>query len=293
MSTVFVTMVYNDDMFLDIWVRHYSRYTDRANLHVITHGEQPKAHLVAPGCTFLECPRDPRNPRLDQDRFAFINEYCSALTNSHERVIYNDVDEIVVLDPKLGEDLVGYIEAIPKSIGVITPLGLEVIHRPDIENDYDYSLPLFSQRRFVRINGWYTKPCIINVPVIWGPDGHGASHPELFLDDNLFVFHLKWFDKTFHVNRHKDRLKLRFKDEAGQEVVVGAGSWSWSELTYKIITNSLLRTLVVKGDTVFDFSASRKRIRDSFKSQGNGRYKIDWFVEGNLHTLPERFVGLI
>lgn len=293
MATAFVTMVYNDDVFLDIWARYYSRYTDRSNLHVITHGPQPNAMKIAAGCTFLEAPRDPRNPRLDQDRFSFINAYCSKLTETHDRVIYNDVDEIVVLDPDIGTDLVGYIEAIPSQIGVITPLGLEIVHRPDIENDFDFDRPLFNQRRYVRVNGWYTKPCIINVPIIWGPDGHGSSHPNLHVDDNLFVFHLKWFDRTFHVNRHKERLTYRFKDEAGDEVIIGAGSWSWSALTYKIVTNSMFRMTFDQNDKGFDFTAQRARIRKSFTGNDKGMHKIDWFVEGDMRELPERFVGLI
>ena len=293
MTTIFVTMVYNDDVFLAIWVRHYSRYTDRANLHVITHGPQPNAMKVAPGCTFLECPRDPRNPRLDQDRFAFINEYCAGLTKTCDRGMYNDVDEIVVLDPAAGGDLVGYIEAVPKNIGVITPLGLEIIHRPDLENDFDFSRPVFTQRRYVRVNGWYTKPCITNVPIIWGPDGHGSSHPSIYLDDNLYLFHLKWFDRTFHLNRHKQRLDLRFQGDDGKEVIIGAGSWSWSAVTYKVITNSLLRMSVDRKGLGFNFQAHRDRLRNSFVGNSKGMYKIDWFADGDLRELPERFVGVI
>lgn len=293
MSTVFVTMVYNDDIFLDIWVRYYARLTDLRNLHVITHGPQPNAHVLAEGCKIIEIERDPKNPRLDQDRFAFINEYCSSLTKEHDRVIYNDVDEIVVLDPECGRDLVGYIESIPAHVRVVTPLGLEILHRPDLESDYDYSRGMFDQRRFVRMNGWYTKPCITNTDIVWGPDGHGSSHPEMALDDNLYLFHLKWFDHAFHIKRHLDRLKLRFKDENGEEVIVGAGSWSWSERTYQLVTNSFLRTSIDKNDLGFDFSIQRDRIRTSFKGNEKGMYKIDWFVDGDLRVLPERFIGLV
>lgn len=293
MSTIFCTMTYNDDVFLDIWVRHYSRYTDRTNLHVITHGPQPQAHVTAAGCTMVELDRDPRNPRLDQDRFAFINEYCAGMTKTHDRVIYNDVDEIIVLDPAHGDDLVGYIEALPASVGVITPLGLEIIHRPDLESDYDHSRGMFAQRKYVRVNGWYTKPCITNVPVVWGPDGHGSSHPALHLDDRLYVFHLKWFDERFHVRRHQDRLKFRFKDDEGKEVIIGAGSWGWSEQTYRLVTNSFLRCTVDKGRQGFDFTPHRSRINGSFVGNDRGMYKIDWFVDGDLRILPERFVGMI
>jgi hypothetical protein len=294
MSTIFVTMVYNDPIFLDIWVRYYSKHTDRANLHIITHGPgQDYAHEMGEGCKILECPRDPLNPRLDQDRFAFINEYCSELVKSHDRVIYNDVDEIVVLDPDYDGNLVEYIEAIDPAVRVITPLGLEIVHRKYLENDYDYSRALFTQRRFIRMNGWYTKPCITNTEITWGPDGHGCSHDELYLDDNLYLFHLKWFDDQFHIQRHKERLELRFKDEDGEEVIVGAGSWSWSEMTYQLVTNSFLRHGDDKHKKGFDFSRHRDRVVNSFQGNEKGMYKIDWFVDGDFRLLPERFVGVI
>lgn len=297
MSTIFVTMVYNDAVFLDFWVRHYEQHTGRENLHVITHGpDQDYVHEIAAGCTILECPRDPKNPRLDQDRFVFINQYCSEMTQVHDRVIYNDVDEIVVLDPDLGTDLVSYIEAKPATDEVITPLGLELMHSKFLENDFDYSRGLFAQRKYIRVNGWYTKPCITSVPIDWGPDGHGADHPKLYLDDNLYLFHLKWFDEQFHIARHQDRLKQRFEDEDGNEVIVGAGSWSWSEQTYKIVTNSFLRAQIDPRDQGFDFSRQRDRIVSSFQGfekRHGTYYKIDWFVDGEWRVLPERFIGML
>lgn len=293
MSIAFVTMVYNDAFFLDIWLRHYLKYTAPENLYVITHGPQPYAHDMARGCNVIEIARDPRNPRLDQDRFAWLSAFCAELTASHDRVIWNDVDEIIVLDPAYGSDLTGYILSIPRQHQVITPLGLEIVHRVDLESDYDNARPMFAQRKFVRFNGWYTKPNTTSVPLIWGPDGHGASHDQIYLDDNLYTFHLKWFDQNFHINRHRDRLKLRFTDDDGKEVIVGAGSWSWSEATYLVVANSFLRMPILPPERSFDFSRQRQRVLSSFTEGKTGMYRISWSVDGTLHHLPDRFVGLI
>ncbi|RCW88293.1 hypothetical protein [Paracoccus lutimaris] len=293
MSIAFVTMVYNDEFFLDVWLRHYLKYTAPENLYVITHGPQPYAHEMARGCNVIEIDRDPRNPRLDQDRFAHLSKFCSELTASYDRVIWNDVDEIILLDPKYGSDLIGYMESIPRQQQVITPLGLEIVHRADLESDYDYGREMFAQRRYVRFNGWYTKPNITGIPIIWGPDGHGSSHDQIHLDDRLYTFHLKWFDQSFHINRHRDRLKLRFNDDDGNEVIVGAGSWAWSESTYLIISNSFLRMNVLPPRRSFDFGPQRELVRSSFRGGSNGMYRISWSVDGTLHHLPERFVGMI
>ncbi|MDN3711654.1 hypothetical protein QWZ10_07110 [Paracoccus cavernae] len=293
MSIAFVTMVYNDAFFLEIWLRHYLKYTQPEHIYVVTHGPQPYAHEMAKGCNIIEIERDPRNPRLDQDRFVYLSQFCSELTASYDRVIWNDVDEIVMLDPLMGSDLTGYIDAIPKKQKVVTPLGLEVIHRTDLESDYDYARGMFAQRRFLRCNGWYTKPNITSVPIVWGPDGHGSSHNKIHLDPHLYTFHLKWFDYNFHRNRHRERLKFRFDDEAGNEVIIGAGSWSWSEATYVIVSNSFLRMRIKSDEGAFDFSHLRERILASFVGGANGKYRISWFADGTLHPLPERFIGLI
>lgn len=293
MATAFVTMVYNDQFFLDIWLRYYLKHTTPENLYIVTHGPQPYAHDMAPNSNIVEIERDPRNPRLDQDRLAFLSKFCSELTDRYDRVIMNDVDEIVVLDPAHGGELVDYIESVPRQHEVISPLGLEIVHRIDHENDYDYARNMFDQRQFVRMNGWYTKPNITSTKIVWGPDGHGSSYDRLFLDDNLYTFHLKWFDQLFHIKRHQDRLKLRFEDDEGQEVIVGAGSWSWSEQTYRIVSNSFLRHKIEDSAAAFDFSRQRKRVRDSFREGARGMYKIDWFVDGTLHLLPERFIGTV
>lgn len=293
MSVAFVTMVYNDHFFLELWLNHYKKFTPLEDIHIVMHGPQPYVHEMAAGCTIVECERDPRNPRLDQDRLAFMSDYCSSLTEKYDRVIFNDVDEVIVLDPNAGSNLVDYISSIPDEHKVVTPLGLEIIHRSDVESDYDYSRPMFGQRQYVRMNGWYTKPNIISVPVIWGPDGHGSSHDEIYLDENLFTFHLKWFDQSYHLKRHEERLGFRFKDENGDEVIIGAGSWSWSAQMYRLVTNGFLRFNMHGIDEDFKFERQRSRVRESFTAGAPGLYKINWFAEGDLYALPERFIGMI
>ncbi len=291
MSVAFVTMVYNDEVFLDFWLRYYDKHTSRENMHVITHGPHKTAHEVAKGCVITECPRDPNDPSMERGRFQYIVDYCSALTESYDRVIYNDVDELIVLDPEYGDDLVSYLENIPEEHTVVTPVGVEIIHRPDLEADYDHSRPLLSQRKFSRLNAWFCKPCITNAPIIWGPDGHGCSHPKQFIDPGLYLFHLKWFDRKFHTDRYYDRQKMRFLGPDGKPVVIGVGSWSWSALNYRIVTNQFLSFPIISGEDAFDFTPHKKRLNDSYA--GEGMYKSSFFVEQRLRVIPERFVGTI
>lgn len=293
MSIAYVTMVYNDKFFLELWLGYYRKFTSSKNIYIVTHGPQPYVHDIAGDCNIVEIERDPRNPRLDQDRMSFLSTFCSELTEKHSRVVMNDVDEIIALDPDVAWDLDAYISNIPSSVKVISPLGLEVIHRFDIESDYDYSRKMFDQRQFVRMNGWYTKPNITSVPIVWGPDGHGCSYDTLYVDDNLYTFHLKWFDQNTHVRRHEERLGFRFNDKDGNEVIIGAGSWGWSAQAYRIVTNSFLKFPIFSEKESFDFTAQRERVRSSFQEAKPGMYKIHWFVEHKLHTLPDRFIGMV
>lgn len=293
MSLAFVTMVYQDEFFLKLWIDYYLQFVERKDLHVICHGPQPYAEEIAEGCNIAVCDRDPTDGQMDRDRFAFVSSYCSALVGSNRRVIYNDVDEVIVLDPDHGDHLAEFLLGIDASIRVVSPLGLEIIHRTDLEGDYDYDRKMLSQRKYIRMSGHYTKPNITNKELRFGPDGHGCSHDRLCLDERLLTFHLKWFDALFHLRRFRDRLDMRAIRDDGTPINVGSGSWGWSETTYRLATNQFLAMPIVPPEQNFDFSDLKMKAIGSFRDRGDGQHRIGWFKDNRLHVLPERFVGLV
>lgn len=293
MSVAFVTMVYDDAFFLRKWVEYYAARTARRNLYVITHGPQDYAHEIAEGCNVIEVNRRAAYRSMDQDRFQLVNHLCSGLNHMFDWVVYNDVDELIVLDPEKGDDLIGYIEGLHPGRPVVSLLGLELIHRVDMEPDFDSRRGILAQRQFVRLNAWYCKPCLTSIPLVWGPDGHGSQHDRYTLSEDLFLFHLKWFDQDFHIRRHEDRIAMRGEGVApGEEVVIGAGSWGWSKFEYQRICNDFLSYSIEKRGKGLDFDAQRQRLRNSFTRGNTGFYTTDWFAEGDLRVLPERFSGL-
>lgn len=292
MSVAFVTMVYDDAFFLDLWVRYYSRFTERRNLYVITHGPQDYAQDIAAGCNIIEVNRRAPYRSMDQDRFQLVNHLCSGLNYMFDWVVYNDVDELLVLDPAVGDDLIAYIEGISPHTKVVSPLGVEVLHRVDLESDYDPSRAMLAQRKYMRVNAWYCKPCLTQIPLQWGPDGHGSEHGTYTLSEDLYLFHLKWFDQQFHIDRHQDRLNMRGTNEDGSALVFGAGSWGWSKFEYQRISNDYLRFTIEKKGKGFDFTQERERLKRSYVQGKTGFYSTDWFVDGDLRILPDRFVGL-
>ena len=292
MTTAVVTMVYDDEFFLDIWVKYYEQFTERKNLFILTHGHQDYAARIAEGCNIIELNRRELYEGMDGDRFKCVNHFCGALSHMFDRVIYNDVDELIVLDPDKGDNPITHIESIDPKIEVITAFGLEIIHRIDLEDDYDPRRQILSQRQYVRASGWYSKPCITNRYTRWRPDGHGSDCPVQYIDDDLYLFHLKWFDRNIHVDRYLDRVAMRRVDEKGKEIIIGGGSWTVSQYHYLRNTNSMLRFTIDKNNNGWDFSHRRNTLRRTYRHGGKDRYTSSFFVEGDLRIIPERFVGL-
>ena len=58
------------------------------------------------------------------------------------------------------------------------------------------------------------KPLLIREPVTWSPGSHSASAPVAFGD--LYVFHLRWFDRAIGVRRlHRQRAMEWARLDAG------------------------------------------------------------------------------
>lgn len=77
----------------------------------------------------------------------------------------------------------------------------------------------------------------------------------------------------------------------GKPVVIGVGSWSWSEATYKIITNGYLNVPIETGDEAFGSGPQKARLNGSYA--GEGLCKSSFFKEDQLREIPERFIAII
>lgn len=96
-----VTMVYNEPVFLPLWLRHYTVQAEPRHCYVIDHGSSDGStapEQLPPGLNLV---RIPRSPQDDSRRCQFMSNFCAALLVWYETVIYVDVDEILVADPAL------------------------------------------------------------------------------------------------------------------------------------------------------------------------------------------------
>jgi hypothetical protein len=169
-----------------------------------------------------------------------------------------------------------------KEVGVISPFAFEVIHRVDLEAPFDPKRPVLGQRRFGRLNASYCKPCITARPVTWSLGGHCADFPQLTLDRDLFLFHLRYLDHGLLLERQASRQAMMVN--AG---VAGAG-WAkgQDEMT------GFLQSFVDSGAPEagdFSFDWQRKRISKGWAQDAHGFWRHTKLHNRRTYTIPDRF----
>jgi hypothetical protein len=85
----------------------------------------------------------------EDDRTLLISEFHKQLLNAYDIVIiYADVDELIVVDPKLGLSLADYLAR--DDFDYKTTIGFNVLHDVKGEPPISLNQPLFAQRRYAK-----------------------------------------------------------------------------------------------------------------------------------------------
>jgi hypothetical protein len=189
MTIAAITMAYNESAFLPIWLSHYGSALGHANLFVIDDGSTDGSASDRDSYNYL---RKERSVFDEDDRALLISEFHKQLLNVYDIVIYTDVDELIVVDPKLGVSLAGYLAR--DDFDYKTTVGFNVLHDVKSEPSISLDRPLFAQRRYVQFSIGYCKPAVSKVPMNWGAGFHfNRGRPHKF-DVNLLLFHLRAMD---------------------------------------------------------------------------------------------------
>jgi glycosyltransferase involved in cell wall biosynthesis len=204
-----VTMVYNEKEYLPLWLRHYGRHVGAENCFVVDHGSEDGSTEQLGGASRVRIPRSPYDPPRQS---AFNSQFCASLLKWYDWVIYSDVDEIIMPDPKVAISLRDYCRRpIPD---VVSAIGLNIIHRAEHEPPLDLSRPVSEQRRYAFACSPMCKPSLIRRPVVWSPGSHASDAPTTF--DHLYMFHLRWFDLPIGLARLKRTREMAWaRQEAG------------------------------------------------------------------------------
>ncbi len=284
-----VTMVRDDAFFLKAWLRHYGDLFGRQNCYVINHGYGTEVAELAAGCNVIGIPGDPHK-NFDVKRWGLLNNLVGGLRKYYRHVIVGDVDELVVVDPESGKNLLQYLEEAPEK-RILTPLGLEVIHRVDLENEAieDH---IIGPRRYVRPAPHYSKPCVVSAAAKISRGGHFAQYSKLHTPDDLYLFHLKFCDFGQYTGAMDRRNAVT--QEMGDDIKgtsIGRHWFSQARGEDKEMFESFENLKLEEG---FDVGFMRKRMQRSFKPRGDtGFFEFNRPDYDTQYQLPERFIGVI
>ncbi|MCJ2071657.1 glycosyltransferase family 2 protein [Methylobacterium sp. J-030] len=187
---------------LPIWLKHYTRQVGYGNCYVIDHGSTDgSTHKIE-----AQILRLPRFPIDENTRAGSTDKFCSALLFAYERVLFTDVDEIVVADPGRAANLIDYAKAHSKDLpSIVNVFGVDVLHDRRREGVVDWDRPITLQRKLIRPFSALCKPTFISEQAQWHAGFHFSDKaPSAFIAD-LFLFHLAFCDSQFLMHRQASR----------------------------------------------------------------------------------------
>ena len=284
-----LTMVRDDHFFIQKWVDHYGAQLGRENLYVINHGRDAETSRIIEGCNEIGIPGDP-DKRFNVKRWKMLNAITASLHAYYRHVITTDVDEYVVVDPALGHDLLGFF-ATRKTGQVITPFGLEVVHRPDLEPEA-LSGEVLGPRRHVQIAPYYAKPCVVSGPCKLSRGGHYSDFPKLNMPEGLYLFHLKFCDLPLYIATMDKRnaMTTSLNVASAKDAMVGRKWFAQHRDDAKVW--EAFDALPVQ--TVFDMEPTRRALIESWGPRGTtGMFEFAHPEPEALYLLPDRFTGAL
>ncbi len=284
-----LTMVRDDAFFLKAWLRHYGGLLGRENCYVVNHGRGAMVAELAAGCNVIGIPGDPHR-NFDMKRWRMLNNFVMGLRCYYDHVIVGDVDELVVLDPEAGTDLPGFLAGVPPK-RVLTPLGLEVIHRIDQEHD-EIGDRILGPRRHVRPAPHYSKPCVVSAGTKIARGGHFTQYDQLHTPDHLYLLHLKYCDFNAYSETMDRRNAVSAETGAAiRDAAIGRHWFAEARGDDRAVFEAF-STLRMQDE--FRMGPLRKRMHRTWKKRGEtGYWQFDRPDFDTQYLLPERFNGLV
>lgn len=183
-----ITMVYNEAVFLPLWLDYYGKNLGYENLYIIDHGSDDGSTTRIPGNVI----KIPRTDFDDVQRVAFINTFQKALFSYFKCVVYTDCDEFLLPRPDRYTCLAAYLKDHPHG-DVVRAVGIDVVQHDMALPPVNFAHSILQQRPYGFVTPWESKPLIARTPVTWDPGFHNCDQPS-FLDQDLWLFHLKFCD---------------------------------------------------------------------------------------------------
>jgi hypothetical protein len=195
------TVVQNEPTFLPLWLRYYGRHFDPEDLYVLDHDSTDGSTEGLEGrCRVVPIHRD---KSFDHTWLrSTVEQFQSFLLSSYRWVLFGEVDEFVVPDPRRHDGLGGYIESLDAVAARCS--GYNVVHYPDQEPPLDFDRPILAQRSHWHPAELYSKRLISSIPLAWSTGQHReANVPDGDPDPGLYLVHLHRVDYRYCLERHR------------------------------------------------------------------------------------------
>lgn len=215
------TMVNNESFFLPIWIKHYSQFFEPQDLWVLNHN--PDQEFTA----YLEKEKQKgiNVVNIHDDKFFnelwrrdIVNHFQHFLVTSYRAVIYNDVDELLTVNPESKyTDLKDYIlKFIESGKNGVRAQGYNIVSNPGVDKPIDLSIPIMQQRERWKPDIGYCKPYLTSIPVDYVPGFHTTESEylitqniyepgEYLIDQDLFALHLHYIDIDQTIKKNNKR----------------------------------------------------------------------------------------
>lgn len=179
----------NEDLFLEIFIKYYSKMIDREHIYIVDHGSayQPDWLKRETGCQIIRIPKG----EVDHVNMKRYVEYFQRfLLTQYEWVLQVDSDELLVHPngPLYIKD-----QLLDQHDGcVLQPiLGLNLIENPATDVHLNRHVPITFQRRHYAVAEHYNKPILSNIPTTWGLGFHRNLSPQTnVVVQDLYLVHL-------------------------------------------------------------------------------------------------------
>ena len=269
MKIAVITMVFNERVFLPIWLNYYGPKLGYENLFVIDDGSNDGSTSDS---RIINLIIKNRSSLDEDDRARLVSFFHEELLGFYDLVIYTDVDEIIVVDPGLGVSLREYLRAGHDQYSTL--IGLNVLHRQEREAKIDFDKPLFEQRHFVQFAHDYCKTLVSKIPMRWSAGFHWSQSKPQY-DINLFLFHLRAMDSGVSRERLKTLHTVQFSTNSLEKR---------HSIQFRMAEQEYLRTFF---PSEIEFENAHQNIE--FVNQIlQGKV-----VEGWVARIPERFYNAI
>ena len=271
-----ISMVRNDDMFIPKWINYYGGQFGHSNLYLILDGIDQIVPEEAREINFIKVPHVELNrTKGDKNRASIVSNFAKALFKRYKRVIACDIDEFLVLDPKIKLNLSDYL--LQNFSGFSrSGQGIDVAQHIDKEEELDLSKLFLEQRSYGLISSRYTKPVVALKPLRWGSGFHRVKGKNFKIDSNLFLFHFGMIDYKRSTGKtgDKSRLKQGWKNHLERRFRL-----------FKLIAEQVAQD----GDSVFE----QARLKQELQRPLYALNKPGTLDETYIIKIPERFKSIL